>query len=150
MSIELVVLSDHLTLYCPLLFLPSIIPSIKVFSKDLALHIRWLTYCSFSFSNNPSNECSGLASFRIDWFDLLAVHGTRQDSMESSPTPQFESISSLVLNLVYGPTLTSIPDYWKNHSFDYTDLVGKVISLLFNTLFRFVIAFLSRSWYLLT
>ena len=76
MSIELVVLSDHLTLYCPLLFLPSIIPSIKVFSKDLALHIRWLTYCSFIFSNNPSNKYSGLASFRIDWFDLLAVQGT--------------------------------------------------------------------------
>ena len=118
MSIELVVLSDHLTLYCPLLFLPSIIPSIKVFSKDLALHIRWLTYCSFSFSNNPSNECSGLASFRIDWFDLLAVQGTQ----EISPASQFECISSSVLSLLCGPTLTSIPDYCKNHSFEYMNL----------------------------
>ena len=138
MSIELVVLSDHLTLYCPLLFLPSIIPSIKVFSKDLALHIRWLTYCSFSFSNNPSNECSGLASFRIDWFDLLAVQGTQ----EISPASQFECISSSVLSLLCGPTLTSIPDYLKNHSFDYMDFGSKVMSPLFNPLSRFVIAFL--------
>ena len=75
-NIESVMFSNHLILCCPLLFLPSIIPSIKVFSKDLALHIRWLTYCSFIFSNNPSNKYSGLASFRIDWFDLLAVQGT--------------------------------------------------------------------------
>ena len=150
MSIESVMLSNHLILYCPLLLLPSVFPSIKVFSSEVTLGIRWPKFWSFSFTISPSSEYSGLISFRIDWFDLLAVHGTRQDSMESSPTPQFESISSLVLNLVYGPTLTSIPDYWKNHSFDYTDLVGKVISLLFNTLFRFVIAFLWRRKCLLT
>ena len=75
-------------------------------------------YWSFNFSIRPSNEYLGLISFRIDWLDLLAV----QDSQESSPTPQFKSINSLVLSLLYGPTLTSIRDYWKIHSFDYTDL----------------------------
>ena len=74
MSIESVILSNHLTLCCPLLFLPSIFPSIRVFSNELALRIRWPKYWSFSIS--PSKECSGLISFRIDWFDLLAVHGT--------------------------------------------------------------------------
>ena len=81
----------------------------------------------------PSNDYSGLISFRIDWFDVLAVQ-------ESSPAPQFESISSSVLSLLYGPTLISVNDYWKNHGF-----VGKVISLLFKTLSWFVIAFLPRS-----
>ena len=73
----------------------------------------------FSFSIRPSNECSGLVSFRIDWFDLLAV---QRDSQESSLAQQFESIYSSALSLLYGPTLTSIHDYWKNHSFDLTDL----------------------------
>ena len=76
MSIELVMPSNHLILCRPLLFLPSIFPSIRVFSNESALHIRWPKYWSFSFSISPSNECSGLISFRIDWFDLLAVHGT--------------------------------------------------------------------------
>ena len=89
-------------------------PSIRVFSNDSALCIRWPKYWSFSFSISPSNEYSGLISFRMDWFDLLAVQGTQ----ESSPAPQFKSISSLVLNFHYGPTLTSIRDYWKNHSYD--------------------------------
>ena len=80
-------------------------------------HIRWPKYWSFSIS--PFNEYSGLVSFRIDWFDLLALP---TDSEESSSTPQFKSISSSALSLLYDPTLTSIHDYWKNHSFDYTDL----------------------------
>ena len=100
-----------------LLLLPSIFPSIRVFSSESALHIRWPKYLHFSFSINPSNDYSGL-TFRIDWLDLLAVQGTLQ---ESSPTPQFKSINSLVLSLPYCPTLTSIHDYWKNHSFDYMD-----------------------------
>ena len=108
-----------------------------VFSKESALHIRWPKYRSFSIS--PSNEYSGLISFRIDWFNLRAVQGTLQ---ESSPTPQFESINSLVLSLLCGLALTSIHDYWKNCSFDY---MNKVISLLFSTLSRFVMAFLLRS-----
>ena len=120
MPIELVVPSNHLILCCPLLLLPSIFPSIRVFSKESILHIRWSKYWSFSIS--PSNEYSGLISFRIDWFDLLAVHRTLK---ESSPTPQFESINSSALILLYGPTLTSIHEYWKNHSFDYMDLCQK-------------------------
>ena len=80
-------------------------------------------------------------SFRINWFDLLAVHKT----LKSSPAPQFESISSLTFSLLYGLILTSIQDHWKNHSFDFTDLVGKVKSLLFNMLSRVVIVFLSRT-----
>ena len=96
----------------PLLLLPSIFPSIRVFSNESALCIRWPKYWSFSFS--PSNEYLGLISFRIDCFDLLAVQGT----FRSPPAPQFKSINSLVLSLLYGPTLTSIHDYWKNHSFD--------------------------------
>ena len=76
-------------------------------------------YWSFSFSISPSNEYSRLISFRIDWFDLLVVQG---DSHESSPAPQFKSINSLALSILYGPTLTSVHDYWKNHSFDYMNL----------------------------
>ena len=115
MSIKSVIPSNHLILCCPLLLLPSIFPSIKIFSNESVLCIRWPKYCSFSFSINPSNEYSGLISFRMDWLDLLAVQGT----LKSSPTPQFKSINSLVLSFLYGPTLTSIHDYWKNHSFDY-------------------------------
>ena len=119
MSIESVMSSNHLILCCPLLLLPSIFPSISVFSNELALHIRWPKYWSFSFSTSPSNEYSGLISFRIDWFDLLAVQGILKSS---SPTPQFKSINFSVLRFLYGPTLTSIHDYLKNHSFDYSDL----------------------------
>ena len=117
--------SNHLILCRPLLLLPSIFPSIRVFSNESALHIRWPKYWSFSFNISPSNEYSGLISFRLDWFDFLAVQGT----LESSPTPQFKSISSSVLSLLYGPTLTSIHDYLKNHSFAI-----KVMSLLFHML----------------
>ena len=115
MSIELVMPSNHLNLCHPLLLLPSVFPSIIVFSNESVLWIRWPKYWSFSFSISPSNDYSGLISFRMDWLDLLAVQGTPQ---ESSPTPLFKSINSLVLSFLYGPTLTSIPDYWKNHSFD--------------------------------
>ena len=86
---------------------------IRVFSSESPLRIRWPKYWSFSFSISPSNEYSGLISFRTDWLDLLAVQ-----SQESSPTPQFKSINSLVLSFLYSPTLTSIHDYWKNRNFD--------------------------------
>ena len=112
--IKLVISSNHLIFCHPLLLLPSIFSSIRVFSNESVLHIRWPEYRSFSIS--PSSEYSGLISFRIDWFDLLAVHRTLQH--HSSPTSQFESISSSVLSLLYSPTLTSIHDYWENHSFD--------------------------------
>ena len=118
MSIELVMPSNHLILCHPLFLPPSIFPSIKVFSSELVLRIRWPKDWSFSFSISPSSEYSGLIFFRIDCLDLLAVQGTFQ----SSPTPQFKSINSSALSFLYGPTLTSIRDYWKNHSFDYTDL----------------------------
>ena len=108
MSIELVMPSNHLILCRPPLLLPLIFPSIRVFSNESVLRIRWPNYWSFSFSISSSNEYSGLLSFRIDWFGLLA-----RDSQESSPTPQFKSIS-----FPYGPPLTSIHDYWKNHNFD--------------------------------
>ena len=112
MSIELVMPSNHLILCHPLLFLPSIFPSIRVFSNDSGLCIRWPKYWRFSFNISPSNEHSGLISFRLD---LLAVQGTLQ---ESSPTPQFKSINSSVLSFLCSPTLTSIHDHWKNHSLD--------------------------------
>ena len=116
MSIELVMLSNCLILYRPLLLQPSVFPSIRVFSSESHLCIRWPECWSFSIS--PSNEYSGLISFRIDWFDLLAVQGTQ----ESSPAPQFKGISSQVLSLLYGPALTSLYDCWENRSFYCMDL----------------------------
>ena len=113
MSIELVVPSNHLMLCRPLLLPPSIFPSIRVFSNESVLRIRWPKYWSFSFRISPSNEYSGVISSRIDWFDLLAVQGT----LKSSPIPQFKSISSLVHSFLYSPTLTFIHDYKKNYSF---------------------------------
>ena len=110
-SIESMMPSNHLIL-CHTLLLPSILPSIRIFSNESVLCIRWPKYWSFSFSISPSNEDSGLISFRIDWFDLLAAQGTLQ---ESSPIPQFKSINSSVLSFLYDPTLKSIRDYWKNH-----------------------------------
>ena len=105
-SIELVMPSNHLILCCPLLLLPSIFSSIRGFSNELALHIRWPNYWNFSFSISLSNEYSGLIFLRIDWFDLFAVQGT----LKSSPALQFESINSLVLSLLYDPTLISVHD----------------------------------------
>ena len=112
--LELVMPSNHPLLCCPLLLLPSVFPSIRVFSSESVLHIRWPKYWSISFSISPSNKYSRLISFRIDWLDLLAVQGT----LKSSPTPQFKSINFSALSLLFGPTLTSIHNYWKNHIFD--------------------------------
>ena len=98
-----------------LLLLPSIFSNIRVFPNESSLHIRWPKYWSFSFSISPSNEYSGLISFRIDWFDPLCCP---RDSQEPSSAPQLKSISSSALSLPYGPTLTSIHDYRKNHGFD--------------------------------
>ena len=109
MSIKLAMPSNHLILCRPLFFLPSVFPNIGVFSNESALRIRQPKYWSFSFSISPSNVNSGLISFRMDWWDLLAVQGT----LKSSPTPQFKSINSLALSFLYGPTLKSIHDYWK-------------------------------------
>ena len=114
MSVESVMPSNHLILCHPLLLPPSMFPRIRVFSKKSVLCIRRPKCWSFSFSISPSNEYSGLISFRMDWLDLLVVQGT----LKSSPTPQFKSINSSVLSFLYGPILTSTHDYWKNHTFD--------------------------------
>ena len=137
--------SSHLILCHPLPLPPSIFPSIRVFSNDSVLCIKWPKYWTFSFSISPSNEYLRLIFFRIDWIDLLAVQGTQ----ESSPTPQFKSISSSALSLFYDSTLTSIHGYWKNIALTRWNFVGKVMPLLFNMLSRLVIAFLSRSKHLL-
>ena len=113
-SIKSVMPSSHLILSHPLFFLPPIPPSIRVFSNESTVRMRWPKYWSFSFSIIPSKEISGLISFRMDWLDLLAVQGTQ----ESSPTPQFKSINSSALSLLHSPTLTPIHDPWKNHSLD--------------------------------
>ena len=118
MPTELVMVSNLLILCHPLLFLPSILFSIRISSNELALGIRWPKYWRFSLSNSHSKKYSGLISFRTDWFDVLAVQGT----LKSSPTPRFKSIDSSALSLLYGPTLTSVHGYWKNHNFDYMDL----------------------------
>ena len=114
MSIKSVITSNHLILCCPLLLPPLIFPSIRVSSNKSVLHIRRPKDWSFSFSISPSNEYSGLISFRMDRLDLCSLG----NSQESSPTPQFKSINSLALSFLYSPILTSIQDYWKNYSFD--------------------------------
>ena len=118
MSIDPVMPSNHLILCHPLLLLPLVFRSIRVFSNESALPIRWPKYCSFNFSSSPSNEYSGLISFRIDWFDFLVVQG----SLKSLLQPQFKSISSLMLSFLYDQTLPSIHDYQNNHSSYYMDL----------------------------
>ena len=114
MSIESVMPSNHHILCCPLLLLPSILPSIRVFSNESVLPIRWPKYWSFSLSISPSNEYSRLISFRMDWLDLLAVQGTLKSLLQHHS----KSINSSALSFFYSPTLTSIHDYWKNHSLD--------------------------------
>ena len=146
MSIELVMLSNHFILCHPLLLPPSIFPSIRVFSNESVLCIRWPKYWHLSFSINLSNKYSGLMSFRMDWFDLLVVQG---DSQESSPTSQFK-ISVLwcsaffIVQLSY-PYLTT----GKIIALTRWTFVGKVMSLLLNMLYRLVITFLPRSKHLL-
>ena len=129
---------NHLILWHPLLLLPSIFPSIRVFSNESVLHIRCSKYWSFSFSIRPSNEYSGLISFRMDWVDLLAVQ-------ESSPTPQFRSVNSSVLSFLYSPLSHPYMTTGKTIALTRQTFVGKVMSLLLNILSRLVIAFLSRS-----
>ena len=140
MSTESVMPSNHLILSHPLLLLPSIFPSTRVFSNESALHIRWPKYWSFSFSISPSNEHPALISFRMDWLDLLAVQGT----LKSSPTPQFKSINSYMLSYMLQlshPYMTT----GKTIALTRQNFAGKVTSLLFNMLSRLVITFLPRS-----
>ena len=134
--------SNHLILCHPLLLLPSIFPSIKVFSNELALRIRWPKYWSFSFNISPSNEHPGLISLRMDWLDLLEVQGT----LKSLPTPQFKSINSSVLSLLYMIQL-SHPYMTIGRSIALTiqTSVSKVKFLFFNMLSTLIITLLPRS-----
>ena len=142
MSIESVMPPNHLILCQPLLLLSSIFPSIRVFSCELVLHSRWPKYWSFSFSTSPSNEYSGLISFRMDWFDLLAVHGTLKSLLQ-----HHNSKASILRHSGFFMVQHSHPYMTTGKAIALTrqTSVGKVISLLFNMLSRFVIAFLPRS-----
>ena len=145
--IESVMPSNYLILCCPLLLLPSTFPSIRVFSNESFLHIRWPKYWSFSHITSHSNKQLGLISFRISFrFDLFSVQGTLKSLLQYQSSKR---INSLVLSFLYDPTVTSIHDYCKSHSLDYVDLVNKAMSLFFNKLSRFVTAFLLRSKHLL-
>ena len=141
MSIKLVMPSSHLILCSPLL-LPPIPPSIRVFSNESTLHIRWLKYWSFCFSISPSNEHPGLISFRMDWLDLLAVQGTLKSLLQhhSSKASIFQCSAFFTVQLSY-PYMTT----GKTMALTRRTLVGKVMSLLFNMLSRLVITFLPRS-----
>ena len=146
MSIETMMPSNPFTLCHPFLFLPSIFPSIWVFPNESVLCIRWPKYWSFSFSISPSNEYSGLISFRIDWFDLLAVQGTLKNLLQhhSSKASGLQCSAFFTVQLSH-PYMTT----GKTIALTRWTFVGKVMSLLFNMLSRLVIAFLPRSKHLL-
>ena len=142
MSIEWVMPSNHLILCHPLLLLPSIFPSIRVFYNELALHIRWPKYWNFSFSTGLSNEYSGLISFRMDWFDLLAVHGTLKSLLQHhSSKVSILWLSAFFMVQLSHPSMTTR----KTIALTRRTFVDKVMSLLFNMLSRLVITFLPRS-----
>ena len=134
--------SSHLILCCPLLLLPSVFRGIRVFSNESVLHIRWPKYWSFSFSICPSNEYSGLISFRMDWLDLLAVQGTLKSFLQhhSSKAPILQC-SAFVIVQISHPYMTT----GKTIALTRWTFVGKVISLLFNMLSRLVIVFIPRN-----
>ena len=142
MSIESVMPSSHLILCCPLLLLPPIPPSLRVFSNESTLHMRWSKYWTFSFSVSPSNEHPGLISFRMDWLDLLAFQGTLKSLLQhhSSKASIFWHLAFFTVQLSH-PYMTT----GKTIALTRWTFVGKVISLLFNMLSRLVITFLPRS-----
>ena len=159
MSIKLMMSSNHLiccpllllppasSLCCPLLFLPSIFPSIRVFSNESVFHIRWPKYWSFNFNISPSNEYSGVISFRINWFDLFAVQGTLKSLLQhhSSKASILRRSAFFMVQLSH-PYMTT----GKTISLAIRTFVSKAMSLLFNTLSGFVISFLPRNKHLLT
>ena len=142
MSIESVIPSNHLILCCPLLLLPPILPSIRVFTKESTLRMRWPKFWSFSFSISPTNEYPGLISFRMDWLDVLAVQGTLKSLLQhhSSKASIFQCSAFFMVQLSH-PYMTT----GKTIALTRWTFVGKVVSLLFNMLSRLVIAFLPRS-----
>ena len=137
---------NHLILCCPLLLLPSVFPSIRVFSDESALHITWPKYWSFRFSISPSCEHSGLITFRMDWLDLLAVQRTLKNLLQhhSSKASILQHSAFFTVQLSH-PYMTTE----KTIAFNRQTFVGKEMSLLFNTLSRFIIVFLPRSKQLL-
>ena len=141
MSLELVTPSNHLIFCHPLLLLPSMFPSIRVFSNESALCIRWPKYWSFSFGISPSNEYSGLISFRMDWLDLLAVQGTLKSLLQhhSSKAPILQCSAFFIVQLSH-PSMTTR----KTIALTRWTFVGKVMSLLFTMLSRLIITFLPR------
>ena len=141
MSIVLVMLSNHLILCHPLLLLPSIFPSIRVFSNESVFHIRWPKYWSFNFNIRPSNEYSGLISFRMNWLDLLAVQGTLKSLHHHSSKASILWRSAVFTVQLSHPYITT----GKTIALTRQTFVGKVMSLLFNMLSRLVITFLPRS-----
>ena len=142
MSIESVMPSSHLILCCPLLLPPSIFPSIRVFSNESALYIRWPKYWSFSFNISPSNEHSGLISFRMNWLDLLLVQGTLKSLLQHhSSKASILRCSAFFIVWLSHPYMTA----GKTIALTRWNSVDKVMSLLFNMLSRLVIAFLPRS-----
>ena len=143
MSIESVIPHNHLILCWPLLLPPSIIPSIRVFSNDSVLHIRWPKYWSFSFNISPSNEYSGLISFRMDWLDLLAVQGTLKSLLQnhSSKASILEHSAFIYSPILQHPYMTT----GKTIALTRPNFVGKVMSLVFNILSKLAITFLPRS-----
>ena len=146
MSIKSVMPSNHLILCHPLLLLPSIFPSIRVFSNEPVLHIRWPKYWSFSFNISPSNEYSGLASFRMDWMDLLAVQGTLKSLLQhhNSKASILQCSAFFIVQLSHSYVTTG-----KIIALTRWIIGGKVISLLFNKLSRLVISVLPRNKHLL-
>ena len=142
MPIELVIPTNHLILCCPLLLLPSIFPSIRVFSNESALHIRWPKYWSFSFNISLSNEHQGLISFRMDWLDLLAVQGTLKSLLQHHSSKASILWCSAFLIVQHShPYMTT----GKAIALTRKNFAGKVMSLLFTMIFRLVITFLPRS-----
>ena len=147
MSIALVIPSSHLILWHPLLLLPSIFPSIRDFSNELAVHIRWPKYWNFSFSISTSNKYSGLISFKIDWFHLLGVQGTLRSLLQHHSS----KASILPLSAFFMVQLSkSYMTTGKTIVLTIWTFVGRVMSLLFNTLSRFVLAFLPRRKHLIS
>ena len=142
MSIESVIPSNHLILCHPLLLLPSIFPSIRIFSDESVLHIRWLKYWSFSFSISPSSEHPGLILFRMDWLDLLAVQGTLKSLLQHhSLKASIVWCSAFFIVRLSHPYMTA----GKTIALTRQTFVGKVMSLLFNMLSRLDVTFLPRS-----
>ena len=146
LSIVSVMTSNHLILCCPLLLLPSIFPSIRVFSNESVLHVRWPKYWSFSFNIGPYNEHPGLISFRMDWLDLLAVQGTLKSLLQ-----HHSSKASLLMHSAFLTVQLSHPYMTTGKTIALTrwTFVGKIMPLLFKMLSRLVITFLPRSKHLL-